>query len=133
MTTPDPLAPEPNPAPGFRRKPDHAITITPHVGRVTVRSGDRVLAATEAALELVEAGHPPVLYIPFADIDFAPLARSPTMTHCPFKGDATYWLVGLPGDAGPDVMWAYETPYDEMAAIRDHGAFQPDQVTIETL
>jgi uncharacterized protein (DUF427 family) len=27
-------------------------------------------------------------------------------------------------------MWAYETPFDEMAAIRDHGAFYADRVTI---
>lgn len=133
MTVPDPLAPAPNPAPGFRRKPDHKITIAPHAGRVVVRAGDRVLAQTESALELVEAGHPPVLYIPFADIDFAPLARGGTITHCPYKGDATYWIIGLPGDAGADVMWAYETPYDEMKAIREHGAFYPDQVTIETI
>lgn len=131
MTLPDPLAPAPNPAPGFRSRPDHTITIAPHAGKVVVRAGDRVLASTDAALELVEAGHPLVLYIPFADIDFAPLARSATLTHCPFKGDATYWHVDLPGDAGRDVMWAYETPYDEMEAIRCHGAFYPDRVTIE--
>ncbi|MGB3386472.1 MAG: hypothetical protein WBA88_00670 [Pseudaminobacter sp.] len=28
-------------------------------------------------------------------------------------------------------MWAYEAPYDEMLAIRDHGAFYPDKVRIE--
>ena len=28
-------------------------------------------------------------------------------------------------------MWAYETPFDEMEAIKDHGAFYPDRVTIE--
>lgn len=131
MTTPDPLAPAPNPAPGFRRNPEHAITIAPHAGRVVVRAGGRVLASTDAALELVEASYPPVLYIPFSDIAFDLMARSATATHCPFKGDATYWHLGLPGDAGPDVMWAYEAPYDEMDAIRGHGAFYPDRVTIE--
>jgi len=132
MTLPDPLTPAPNPAPGFRDRPDHTITIAPHAGKVVVRAGDRVLAETHAALELVEARYKPVLYIPFSDIDFAPLSRSATLTHCPFKGDATYWLIGLPGDAGPDVMWAYETPFDEMQAIRGHGAFYADRVTIET-
>lgn len=28
-------------------------------------------------------------------------------------------------------MWAYEHPFDEMEAIRDHGAFYADRVTIE--
>jgi uncharacterized protein (DUF427 family) len=131
MTLPDPLAPAPNPAPGFRRHPDHTISVSPHVGRVVVRLGGRVLASTEAALELAEASYPKVFYIPFADIAFNLMARGATATHCPFKGDATYWHAGLAGDAGPDVMWAYETPYDEMAAIRNHGAFYPDRVTIE--
>jgi uncharacterized protein (DUF427 family) len=132
MTLPDPLTPAPNPAPGFRDRPGHTITIAPHAGKVVVRAGDRVLAETHAALELVEARYRPVLYIPFSDIDFTSLSRSASMTHCPFKGDASYWLIGLPGDAGQDVMWAYETPFDEMEAIRGHGAFYADRVTIET-
>ena len=28
-------------------------------------------------------------------------------------------------------MWAYERPFDEMIAIRDHGAFYPNEVRIE--
>lgn len=28
-------------------------------------------------------------------------------------------------------MWAYERPFDEMADIRDHGAFYPNKATIE--
>lgn len=123
--------PTDNAAPGFRRHPERTIAISPHPGKVVVRASGRILASTDTALELKEADYPPVLYIPFADIDFGHLARTATSTHCPFKGEATYWQVGLPGDGSPDVMWAYEKPYDEMEAIRDHGAFYPDRVTIE--
>jgi len=28
-------------------------------------------------------------------------------------------------------MWAYENPYDEMAGIKDHGAFYTDRVKVE--
>jgi uncharacterized protein (DUF427 family) len=27
-------------------------------------------------------------------------------------------------------MWAYREPFAEVAAIKDHGAFYPDRVTI---
>jgi uncharacterized protein (DUF427 family) len=29
-------------------------------------------------------------------------------------------------------MWSYRHPYDEMLEIKDHGAFYPSRVTIET-
>lgn len=120
-----------NPAPGFKKHPDHTITVRSRDGRVRVTSGDLVLAETQEALELSEANYPPVLYIPFSDIDFGALTRTATTTHCPFKGEATYWQVGLPGDLGQDVMWAYERPFDEMAEIAGHGAFYADRVKVE--
>jgi uncharacterized protein (DUF427 family) len=64
-----------------------------------------------------------------ADIDFGKLQATDTSTHCPFKGDASYWSVR---DGAKDAMWAYQDPYDEMLEIKDHGAFYPNRVTIET-
>lgn len=121
----------PNPAPGFVQNPDKKITIEPHKGRVTVKSKDVVIAASSRAKLLKEDGYAPVLYIPFEDIAFANLERTTTKTHCPFKGDATYWRLGGSGDPTHDVMWAYENPYDEMAEIKDHGAFYTDRVKVE--
>lgn len=121
------MANTPNPSPGFRRDPGHRITVEPFSGRVTVTANGRTIAATQKALSLAEHTYPPVLYIPFADIDFTALTPSATVTHCPFKGDASYWSLA---DGAKDAMWAYQHPYDEMLAIRDHGAFYPDRVTI---
>src|SRR5579875_2646080 len=58
--------------------PDHPITIEPHGGRVVVRAGERVIADTDAALELREASYPPVLYVPLDDVDGTTLVRSET-------------------------------------------------------
>lgn len=121
----------PNPSPGFARNPAKSITVEPYPGPVTVSAGGAVVARTSRALKLTEAPYPPVLYIPFADIDFSTLAKTTHASHCPYKGDASYWSVTPAGPRGENAMWAYESPYDEMNAIRDHGAFYPDRVTIE--
>lgn len=120
-----------NPSPGFKRNPSHRIAVEPFDGAVTVVFSDAILASTDKALMLREADYPPVFYIPFKDVYFEFLKRSGTSTHCPFKGDASYWSVSAAGEAINDVMWAYERPYDEMLPIRDHGAFYPDKVRID--
>ncbi|TIP01952.1 MAG: DUF427 domain-containing protein, partial [Mesorhizobium sp.] len=71
-------------------------------------------------------------YIPFDDIDLSKLARTEHSTHCPYKGNASYWSVLPAGDSGRDAMWAYEQPFDEVVEIRDHGAFYSSKVTVET-
>ncbi|PBB82369.1 hypothetical protein CK218_05825 [Mesorhizobium sp. WSM3879] len=121
-----------NPAPGFQRNPDKVITIEPYRGAVTVSAGDVVIARSTRARLLSEPPYPAVFYIPFDDIDFSKLARTEHSTHCPYKGDASYWSVLPAGDSGRDAMWAYEQPFDEVVDIRDHGAFYTSKVTVET-
>ena len=73
---------------------------------------------------------PPVFYVPRGDVHMERLAPSATTSHCPFKGDASYFSV--PG--GPaDVAWSYETPLPAAAAIAGHLAFYPDKAEIETV
>jgi uncharacterized protein (DUF427 family) len=55
------------------------------------------------------------------------LERTSHKTHCPFKGDASYF--SLKGGA-ENAVWTYETPFDEMLAIKDLLAFYPDKVSI---
>ena len=111
--------------------PDHPITITQNPRRVRVTVGDIVIAETSKALTLKEAKYPAVQYVPRDDTNMALLSRTERTTHCPYKGDASYWSVLPAADAGKDAMWAYERPFDEMTEIRDHGAFYRDKVTIE--
>lgn len=121
-----------NPAPGFQRNPDKVITIEPYRGTVTVSAGDVVIARSTRARLLSEPPYPAVFYIPFDDIDLSKLARTEHSTHCPYKGNASYWSVLPAGDSGRDAMWAYEQPFDEVVEIRDHGAFYTGKVTVET-
>ena len=118
-----------NPAPGFAAHPDHTITVSPLGESVTVSVAGKPLAKSDKALLLQENTYPGVVYIPFDDIAFDRMEQTTTATHCPFKGDATYWrLADRPEDG--DVMWAYQTPFDEMTGIRNHGAFYGNKVDI---
>lgn len=120
-----------NPAPGFERNPDKVITVEPYRGSVTVRAGDIVIARSTKAKVLSEAPYPAAFYIPFDDIDFSKLASTEHSTHCPYKGDASYWSVQPAAEAGENAMWAYKQPFDEMAEIRNYGAFYTSKVTVE--
>ncbi|MDN5928085.1 MAG: DUF427 domain-containing protein [Hyphomicrobiales bacterium] len=122
---------EVNPSPGFRDHPEHTITVEPFGGVVNVTFGEVMIASSDRARLLREKGHDPVLYLPFEDIYFVHLEKTATTTHCPFKGDASYWSVTGQDEAAKDVMWAYQHPYDEMLEIKDHGAFYPDRVVID--
>jgi uncharacterized protein (DUF427 family) len=121
-----------NPAPGFRKYPEHRISTHPSTARVVVTLNGEVIADTRDAVELREAMGkgkstvaPVVYYIPREDVKMDRLSRTSHSTHCPFKGDASYF--SLKGGA-ENAVWSYEQPYDEMAAIKGHLAFYPDKV-----
>ncbi|WP_353960358.1 MFS transporter [Halomonas sabkhae] len=103
----------------------HPISLHPHSNRVRVYHGDTLLADTGAAIELREKGYPPRHYIPTVDVDMSRLSVSATVTHCPFKGDSTYY--SLPDLA--DIAWSYDRPNDDMDAIAGYLAFDADKVT----
>lgn len=108
--------------------PDHPITIAPTSQRVRVTFAGRVVADTTRALTLQEASYPRVQYIPRADVDASLLRRSDHHSHCPYKGDASYYDVVVGERASKNAIWTYEDPYAAVAQIRDHVAFYPDRV-----
>ena len=69
-------------------------------------------------------------YVPLSAIDPALLKSTDTQTYCPFKGDASYYSVVLPGQVLTDAVWAYATPYPAVGEIAGHVAFYPDKVDI---
>ncbi|GEP00492.1 DUF427 domain-containing protein [Methylobacterium haplocladii] len=108
--------------------PDHPITITPHATRVRIVVDGTVVAETTRALALKEARYPAVFYIPRADVNWALFIRNPRVTHCPYKGDASYYDLTIDGATKAAAVWSYEAPFPAVAAIKDHLAFYPDKV-----
>ena len=111
---------------------DH-IKVRPAEGTWVVRAGGAVLGESSAALELTEGDYPPVIYFPRDDIAMDFLDASEKTSHCPYKGDASYFSIVTKSTVLKDVVWTYETPKDGVQGIKDHLAFYPDQVAVEKL
>jgi uncharacterized protein (DUF427 family) len=111
--------------------PDHPITITANPKRVRVSAGGVVIADTTHALTLKEASYPAVQYVPRQDANMELLARTDRVTHCPYKGDASYFSIKADDKPLENAIWTYETPFPAMTEIAGHLAFYPDKVKIE--
>jgi uncharacterized protein (DUF427 family) len=114
--------------------PDHPITMTPNPNRVRVTFAGRLVADTTRALTLKEASLPPVQYIPREDVEMTLLQRTDHGTHCPYKGDASYFTVSVGNQTAKNAVWSYEQPFPAVAAIEGRLAFYPDRIdSIEEL
>ena len=112
---------------------DH-IKIRHAQGRWSVRAGGAVLGESEHALELAEGDYPPVIYFPRADIAMVFLDQTDKTSHCPYKGDATYFSVVTKSTTIPNAAWSYETPKAEVERIKDHLAFYTTEgITVEQI
>ena len=108
--------------------PDHPITIERNPRRVRVTFGGKVVAETNRALRLKEASYPAVQYIPREDAHMELFTRTENLTHCPYKGDASYYTLQVDGKAAENAVWSYETPYPAVGQIKEHLAFYPNRV-----
>ena len=122
----------------YDKYPQHTISIDEEPVALRVTIDGEVLAETKRGLALREGKYPAVVYVPREDVRMDILSVSTHSTHCPFKGDASYFDYqgksrpdGAQGPQRPQVAWSYEAPFDQMEAIRDHLAFYPDRVTLE--
>ncbi len=109
---------------------DH-ITLRDAPGAYSIRGGGAVLGESSEVIELQEGDYAPVLYVPRKDLAMALFDQSDHATHCPHKGDASYFT--LQAKSGPiaNAAWSYETPKAGLEAIAGHLAFYPDKVTVE--
>ncbi len=119
----------------YAKHPQHRIDIDEERVGLRVSLNGEVLAQTTRGLNLREGNYPAVVYVPRNDVDMERLTASDLSTHCPFKGDASYFRYGGSEQHGvaEEVAWSYETPFDQMEAIRGHLAFYADRVTVERI
>ena len=85
------------------------VAVLPTRRRLRNVFNGRTIADTTNALVLFEHDHLPVYYVPVADIDTEALVPSDKTSHCPRKGDASYWSIVVDDRTAPDAVWGYET------------------------
>jgi len=98
------------------------------LGKVTIAHSDQVMVLKEWAGEKT---YPPVVYFPLKDIDQDCLLPSDHRTHCPIKGDASYYSIKAEGQTLENAAWFYSDPLPLVADVKGYVAFYPDKVTVE--
>jgi len=113
--------------------PDHPLVIEPSRERVRAAFERHVIADTDDAMVVREADYPPVYYLPMEDVDMSYMSRTDHATHCPYKGEASYWTIYMDGVLAENAAWAYEDPYPAATALKGRIAFYPDKVEVYTV
>jgi uncharacterized protein (DUF427 family) len=114
-----PLASEPPDTTNYAIEgPRHRLLLHPFPRRVRARfAGETVLDSTRGAM-LHESNILPRFYVPLEDVRADLLERTDHSTHCPFKGDASYWSVRVGDRVAENAVWTYEDPIPEAQWLR---------------
>lgn len=108
---------------------EHKASIRSLDKTVTVASDDIELARSDNAIIVSEQSsrdaYPPVIYIPLDDVSSQLKPVEDKTTHCPLKGDASYFSFN-----GMEVAWSYDRPLQGSRILKNYAAFYADRVTI---
>lgn len=108
----------------------HRIEIEDSSAHVRVEVDGITIADTTSARVLRETGLPARWYLPLKDVDPVVLRESDFGSHCPFKGDASYYSVEVGGVLRSNLIWTYPTPTVSAAAIGGMVSFYPDRAAV---
>src|SRR6478735_2243307 len=114
----------------FMSAGDHPIRIVGNPKRLRVNLNGRVVADTVRSLTLFEAAYSGVRYVPLADVDTTVLEKSSHKTHCPFKGEASYYSIVTADGTVENAIWTYENPLPAAAKIAGYLAFDTTRVVL---
>lgn len=117
----------------YDETPGHTLELEPQPGIARAIFQGEVIAESRQAVRLVEGNYAAALYFPQADVRMDLLRKTSHSTHCPFKGDASYWSIGSDPGAGENAVWGYETPFDQMLGLKDLVSFYTDRVDVEAV
>ncbi|KUI67838.1 hypothetical protein VM1G_02703 [Cytospora mali] len=94
-------------------------------GHAQATIGDAIIAETDN-WEEVEGN----VYFPPASVKTEYLSKTDHSTHCPWKGDASYYTIKVDGSELQNAAWYYPQPLEKAENIRDHVAFYKTKVTV---
>ncbi|HEX7382377.1 MAG TPA: DUF427 domain-containing protein [Nevskiaceae bacterium] len=103
--------------------PAHRLFFDAFPRRVRAFVHDVAVLDTRAGMLLYETGLLPQLYVPRADVRMDLLEQTAHVTHCPFKGEASYWSIHVGDRMVENAAWAYPTPIASASWLQDYVAF----------
>ncbi|MEE2731999.1 MAG: DUF427 domain-containing protein [Pseudomonadota bacterium] len=117
----------------WSRYPGYRIDLIPchSLGKVT-RNGV-TLAQSKGCLLVHESDHDARLYFPEADVFWEHFTSSDHQTHCPFKGDASYWSLAVADDTVDNVTWTYREPLPQVSGLSGYVSFDTEQLQVELI
>ena len=106
----------------------YRVILKPADHRIQAMYRGQTIADSSHVLVMRETRLPPIFYFPRTDVHMELLAKTDHRTHCPFKGDASYWTLEVGEETAENAAWSYEDPYDEASDVKEYVAFMWDAV-----
>lgn len=100
---------------------------------IRVVFGGLVIVDTRRALRVLETSHPPVYYLPPADVLLAHFVPAPGNSFCEWKGLAGYYTVEAGGKVADSAAWFYPDPSPAFAPLKDYVALYPGRMDFCTV
>lgn len=108
---------------------DYELRFVPSTKRIRVEFNGARVVDSARAIVLHETRMAPAYYVPPGDVRMDLLHKTEFHTHCPFKGNASYWTLKVGDQAAGNAVWAYEEPYREAEPIRGYLSFYRNKVS----
>jgi len=112
----------------YKLDPAHTIELVSHEGVAKILWQGNTIAESRNAVKLLERKHDAVFYFPPEDVRTDLMERNDHATHCPYKGDASYWTLQDGARNAENSVWAYESPIEAVAGIKGMMAFYLDSM-----
>jgi uncharacterized protein (DUF427 family) len=109
-------------------EPGRALYLEPSPKRVRAELAGETIADSRNVLMLQEGGLQPTYYFPARDVRSDLLEPSDRVTHCPKKGDASYYTVRVGDRVEEAVAWYYPAPLAGAAGLKDMIAFSWNRI-----
>jgi len=110
--------------------PYHRVEAVRSARRLRVEVAGAVLVDAADTLAIYETALEPRLYVRPDLVRTDALVPSATTSHCPYKGDASWWTAVVDGVEVADVAWSYESPLPEAASIAGLLSFDEARATV---
>ena len=106
----------------------HELRWEDRPGRIHASLAGEVVFDTRRAKTLYEGRLRPRVYVPVEDLNRDVLEPTGHSTHCPFKGDASYWSIRAGDRIEENAVWTYTEPKKSASYLKGYACVYPEKV-----